>query len=188
MDTKERQSLVSKMRVSPAHIVEKLANIIYKDFNEFADYFYICKRDRLIFELHYDGNSCSICYPLETTKDGKAKLGEMQFDWDDADALTIWESYIDYIQNKLPDDILQRLTHNTDDTVNVYEVLDWGTTDITQDLLTQDLVAELKELPDLPNWDAPRADIVKYVIDYFGYDQKDFDADKIAKSLQDDYY
>lgn len=38
------------------------------------------------------------------------------------------------------------------------------------------------------NWDAPRADIVKYVIDYFGYDQKDFDADKIAKSLQDDYY
>lgn len=188
MDTKERQSLVSKMRVSPAHIVEKLANIIYKDFNEFADYFYICKRDRLIFELHYDGNSCSICYPLETTKDGKAKLGEMQFDCDDESALTIWESYIDYIQYKLPDDILQRLTHNTDDAVKVYDVIDWGTTNITQDLLTQDLIAELKELPDLPNWDAPRADIVKYVIDYFGYDQKDFDADKIAKSLQDDYY
>ena len=188
MDTKERQSLVGKMRVSPAYIVGKIANIIYKDYNEFADYFYICKRDRLIFELHYDGNSCSICFPLETTKDGKAKLGEMQFDWDDESALTVWESYIDYIQYKLPEDILQRLMNNTDDAVKVYDVIDWGSTNITQDLLTQDLIADLRELPDCPNWDAPRADIVKYVIDYFGYDQKDFDADKIAETLREDYY
>lgn len=175
------------MKVSPAHIVGKMANIIYKDYHEFADYFYVCKHNRLIFELHYDGNSCGICFPLITDKKGKIKVDEVQFDWEDADALTIWESYIDYIQNDLPKDILQRLMNNTDDTVNVYEVIDWGTTDITQDLLTQDLVAELKELPDLPNWDAPKKDIVQYVIDYFGYKTADFDVDKIAETLQEHY-
>lgn len=186
MDTKERQALVKKMKVSPAYIVGKIANIIFKDYNEFAWLKYTCKDDELFFEFHYRCDGVFVCYPIETD-DGKQKLGKARYSSADADPLTMWGAYMYYLAESLPDDILQRLTHNTDDTVNIYEVLDWGTTDITQDLLTQDIVEELQSLPDLPNWDAPKKDIVKYVIDYFGYDQKDFDADKIAKSLQDDY-
>lgn len=175
------------MRVSPAYIVGKMANIIYKDFNEFAWLKYTCKDDELIFELHYGCNGVFVCYPIETDENGNQKLGKARYNSTDEDALTIWDGYMYYLAESLPDDILQRLMHNTDNTVYIYEVLDWGTTDITQDLLTQDLISDLRELPDCPNWDAPKKDIVQYVIDYFGYDQKDFDADKIAKSLQDDY-
>ena len=175
------------MKVSPAYIVEKMANIIFKDYNEFAWLTYTCNGDELIFEFHYGCDGVFVCYPIETDDDGKQKLGEAQYSSADADPLTRWGAYMYYLEDCLPDDILQRLTHNTDDRVYIYEVLDWGTTDITQDLLTQDLVAELKELPDLPNWDAPKKDIVQYVIDYFGYKTADFDVDKIAETLQDDY-
>lgn len=187
MDKTERQALVEKMKVSPAYIVEKMANIIFKDYNEFAWLTYTCKDEELFFEFHYGCDGVFVCYPIETDDDGKQKLGTARYSSADEDLLGRWYAYMNYLEDCLPDDILQRLTHNTDDRVYVYEVLDWGTTDITQDLLTQDLVAELRELPDLPNWDAPKKDIVQYVIDYFGYKTADFDVDKIAESLREDY-
>lgn len=183
MDTKERQALVKKSKVSPEFMVQKLADVIYKGYKEYGYIAFEYGDGILYLTLKTEYNRYYVYFPVNTRtlKCGKVRMGDENLygvdEW--------WDDYFEYINKKIPKGVMQRLMDAWQCTINIYDRPDYS--NITQDIYINDLVDELYHMDGTPTWESPRADIVKAIIDYLGYNLADFDVDKIADSLRADY-
>ena len=167
-------------------MVKKISAAIIHEFETYGATYYECNDEglRLYVVDEYNDNQ-TLFFPLvdKRGKRGGKKCGKLA--WSDIaeDDMYKWWDYIDDVQDCTPQYILQRLIDTKQGEIPMYESK-FGRA-LTADIIAQDFVEELQSLPDCPNCDAPKKDIVQYVIDYFGYKQTDIDAEKIAESLRD---
>lgn len=186
MDKKERQKKLKDSCGRPEFMVKKLSAAIIHGFEDCGSTCYECNDEGLrLYVVDYHDDNQTLFFPIvdKRGKKGGKKCGKLSWsDIPDEDMFKWWD-YIDDVQDCTPQYILQRLIDSKEGEIPMYESsFDRG---LTADILTQDFVEELQSLPDLPKRRrASRISVVRYVIDYFGLDEKDFDARRIAREIR----
>lgn len=181
MDKKERQKKLKDSCGRPEYMVKKISAAIIHGFETYGSTYYECNDEglRLYVVDKYNDNQ-TLFFPIVDKRGGK-KCGKLAWSDIPEEDMFKWYCYIDDVQDCTPKYILQRLIDSKEGEIPMYES-DFERA-LTADILTQDFVEELQSLPDLPKRRASRISVVRYVIDYFGLNEKDFDARRIAREI-----
>lgn len=184
MDKKERQKKLKDSCGRPEIMVKKISAAIIHGFETYGATYYECNDEglRLYVVDEYNDNQ-TLFFPLvdKRGKKGGKKCGKLAWSDIPEEEMFKWWCYIEDVQDT-PQYILQRLIDSKQGEIPMYESSFERA--LTADILTQDFVEELQSLPDLPKRRASRISVVRYVIDYFGLDEKDFDARRIAREIR----